>query len=430
MTSATTFLETVISKYSKYCEVVAECFEGDMGFLAAAERGFVIFINCNRQSAELFARCCHGVLDKGPTSKALSEKEVDRILLLVVTALRYLLDKDIFQSHYAKLLAKRLINDSSMSQQAEEHMVQALRSTCSPDFTSRLSRMIQDKALSYDLDTQYTAERFAKMSMQRSADVLPHRVMVLTTGTWPMSAKTNETMIAPEQIQSCMDSYQGFYQTRYRGRRLTWNFDLSRADVRSHFDKVYELQVTTSQLAVMLIYNGTESASLQDIVRVTGQASIDAAQCALSLVKAKILVHHALQAEEDGEDLLTKLCTVEGDTRSLDSVILTINPRFTSKRQRLKLLPPAPPPEDAKKGGVPADVVEDRKAVLQAVIVRIMKARKEIDHVALVSEVCKQLHTRFHPTMPEIKKHIDILIDKEYMERMQEGEMPTYVYVA
>ena len=48
----------------------------------------------------------------------------------VATALKYLLDKDVFQSHYSKLLSKRLINDSSVSQHAEEQMVQALKATC------------------------------------------------------------------------------------------------------------------------------------------------------------------------------------------------------------------------------------------------------------------------------------------------------------
>lgn len=43
----------------------------------------------------------------------------------------------------------------------------------------------------------------------------------------------------------------------------------------------------------------------------------------------------------------------------------------------------------------------------------LIARRKEIDHVNLVSEICEQLRDRFHPTMSEIKKHIDALIDKE-----------------
>lgn len=87
---------------------------------------------------------------------------------------------------------------------------------------------------------------------------------------------------------ACDDTHtlccQAFYEKRFRGRRLTWNFELSRADVRANFDKAYELQVTTSQLAVMLIYNDNEKASLQDIARVTGKAPIEAAQVCYSLL--------------------------------------------------------------------------------------------------------------------------------------------------
>lgn len=39
--------------------------------------------------------------------------------------------------------------------------------------------------------------------------------------------------------------------------------------------------------------------------------------------------------------------------------------------------------------------------------------RKEVDHLNLFSQICEQLRDRFHPTMSEIKKHIDALIDKE-----------------
>jgi cullin 1 len=42
-------------------------------------------------------------------------------------------------------------------------------------------------------------------------------------------------------------------------------------------------------------------------------------------------------------------------------------------------------------------------------------------HVALVSEVTAQISTKFTPKVPEIKKAIDHLLDKEYLERSQES---------
>ena len=74
-------------------------------------------------------------------------------------------------------------------------------------------------------------------------------------------------------------------------------------------------------------------------------------------------------------------------------------------------------------------VEEDRKHQIEACIVRIMKARKKMDHNNLVAEVTKQLSNRFIPNPAIIKKRIENLIDREYLERSKE-DIKTYNYLA
>lgn len=72
-------------------------------------------------------------------------------------------------------------------------------------------------------------------------------------------------------------------------------------------------------------------------------------------------------------------------------------------------------------------VAADRNYETQAAIVRILKARKNIMHAELVAETIRVTRSRGTLDVAGIKRNIDKLIEKEFLEREEDG---SYSYVA
>lgn len=81
----------------------------------------------------------------------------------------------------------------------------------------------------------------------------------------------------------------------------------------------------------------------------------------------------------------------------------------------------------SKSSGLPAPVEEDRRHLVEASIVRIMKSRRTAHHNDLIAEVTRQLSVRFVPSPPFIKQRIESLIEREYLERSSDRRVYKYM---
>jgi len=103
------------------------------------------------------------------------------------------------------------------------------------------------------------------------------------------------------------------------------------------------------------------------------------------------------------------------------------NPAFSSKARRFTI----PMADLDNLGATLQKVHQDRSYLIDACVVRIMKARKRLGHQTLLSEVAQQLQT-FKATVPDIKKRIENLIEREFLQRTEvDGEWTKeYDYLA
>jgi len=308
------------------------------------------------------------------------------------------------------MLAKRLIHGTSASEDLEGTMIGKLKSTCGYEYTSKLQRMFTDMSLSRDL-----LERFKSHVEDKGLDLgVDFSVLVLATGSWPLQPPSTNFSI-PKELQGCESLFHKFYQAQHSGRKLNWLHQLSKGELKTRYlasNKAgYTFQTSTYQMGILLSFNNEEIMTAEDIQIATQLTDAALKTTLLSLAKAKVL-----NMEPDEEEIQK-------------THKFSLNKQFKSKRTKVNINVPVPSQVKEEIDSAHKTVEEDRKLAIQAAIVRIMKMRKRLQHTNLISEVVSQLQTRFKPKITQIKKCIDILIEKEYLERV-EGQKDMYSYVA
>ncbi|GAM20622.1 hypothetical protein SAMD00019534_037970 [Acytostelium subglobosum LB1] len=414
------YVDTLLQVFKKYNDLVTGAFRSDTGFVASLDKACRRFINENAvtqaaksssKSPELLARYTDFLLKK--SAKNPEESEMDHLLNEVMTVFKYIEDKDVFQDFYSKMLAKRLIHGTSTSEDLEGVMIGKLKSTCGYEYTSKLQRMFTDMSLSRELLDRFNTH--VEQVEQTTLGGIDFSVLVLATGSWPLQPPATNFSI-PKELQSCEQLFQKFYQVQYSGRKLNWLHHLSKGELKTKYlpsNKTgYTLQCSTYQIGVLLQFNSVEELTNEELQGSTQLTDGILKSTLVTLLKSKILV-----SDNDGEEEFGK------------TTKFSLNKQFKNKKTKIFINVPVLAQVKEEIDTTHKTVEEDRKHQIQAAIVRIMKMRKQLSHSSLMSEVIAQLQTRFNPKVNVIKKCIDILIEREYLQRV-EGQKDMYSYVA
>ncbi|KAF2204065.1 Cullin-domain-containing protein [Delitschia confertaspora ATCC 74209] len=409
------YVEALLEVHTQYQDLVNRAFNGESEFVRSLDNACREFVNRNKicksgsnKSPELLAKYTDQLLKKS-SAKMTEEDDMEKSLTQIMTVFKYIEDKDVFQKFYSRMLAKRLVQSTSASDDAETSMISKLKEACGFEYTNKLQRMFQDMQTSKDMNVGYKewlADNLDKTELKDSIDATYN---ILGTGFWPLQPPTTP-FLPPQVIVKTYERFAMFYNNKHQGRKLTWLWQLCKGEMKANFSKVNgkmspTVQVSTYQMAVLLLFNDSDVVSYDEMVEGTKLAKETLDPSIGVFIKSKILI-----AEPEN-----------GKPESGTTYKLNLN--WKPKRPKVNLNIGIKAEQKQEVEDTHKTIEEDRKLLVQSAIVRIMKSRKKMKHQQLVSETIQQIKNRFMPRIPDIKKCIDILLEKEYLERLEGDEL-------
>jgi len=313
--AALKWVEDVLALKERFDSIWKVAFNSDQTISTALTRSIADVINAFGRSSEYISLFIDENMKKGIRDK--TEIEVDATLEQAIMTLRYLQDKDIFETYYKKHLCKRLLLKKSQSIDVEKQMISKMKMELGNSFTLKLEAMFKDMTLSEDLTGGYRAH--VTRLGQADAKRVELSINVLTSMTWPLEAfrgagederEGRSNLIFPGSIERIKTGFERFYAEKYSGRKLTWQTNMGDADMKATFPKsrngrpmTHDINCSTYGMLILLLFNdlrADQPLSLEEIQTKTNIRESDLKRNLQSLAvapKTRFLVKEPMSRE-------------------------------------------------------------------------------------------------------------------------------------
>jgi cullin 1 len=350
------YVDALLEIHTQYQGLVKQAFKDEPEFTRSLDNACREFVNRNKvcksgsnKSPELLAKYADALLKKSATGA--QETDLEAQLTQIMTVFKYIEDKDVFQKFYSRMLARRLVHTSSSSDDSETSMISKLKEACGYEYTNKLQRMFQDMQISKDLNSGF--KEFETNLVNDNPDLKPidATYSILGTGFWPLNPPNTE-FTPPAELVKAYERFQTYYNQKHSGRKLTWLWQLCKGEVKANYCKntktPFTFQVSTYQMAVLLLFNDKDKNSYDDIAKAT-QLKDDVLDPALGiLLKAKVFI-----------------MSPDGDGKPGPGKMFALNYDFKNKKIRINLNLPVKSEQKQEADDTHKTIEEDRKLLMQ-----------------------------------------------------------------
>mmetsp|Transcript_15689 Transcript_15689/g.13722 ORF Transcript_15689/g.13722 Transcript_15689/m.13722 type:complete len:269 (-) Transcript_15689:12-818(-) len=241
-------------------------------------------------------------------------------------------------------------------------------------------------------------------------------IKVLTQGNWPIQSRV--TVKIPDGLQSGFSKFSEYYKMKHQGKVLKWNPFLTFCTLEGTFDfkkskrRTLLIEVNLLQSAVLLLFNKKDTYSFEEIL-----TELDLEDETLSGVLVSLCSMQYKVLKKSNK----KTRNIKKDET------FTVDDSFRPKLKKILINAATKKSTQQESEETHVRVLEDRKYLLEALIVQQMKKNNKMEHTALVNEVFKNV--KFPLTHNIIMERIESLIARDYMEP-SENDSKLYLYIA
>jgi len=435
LANAVPFIKALIALQKKYTDLLSSCFSNNALFKAALDKAFTEIMNKNTGKwpmTRLLTLFIDHIL-KGKEKETSSEHEVDETLDAVVQLLSYLVDKDEFEEISRKALCRRLLNTAAQfNENWERSFVAKLKAKNGDAFTRRLQGMFTD---AQDETVTRTRKKFEEWNGgSPKIDGVTLQVQVLNECFWPLSASDKVPIgILPTELSNCVQKFDQFYKADTQNRKLRWIYGHGSVQLNANLKGKSFIFITTPlQASVLLLYNNVESMTFLEIFQALWGSEGGAAQSQLRSsgnnaqtfeVKIDDMLRTAIGPLFTPLSAAVKFKVLnkepeDGENVKNTDVIALVQKLAPVKRKRIVF------PAGSAVKRTEADQSEDQQMLMKqrefeadAAMVRVMKTRNVLKWNDLQIQTVDSLKNRFKPETVLLKKRLESLIDRKFLER-------------
>ena len=383
------FYESIYLLKKNIDKYITESFLGEEKFKSISKESLTKGINQKPSLVcDIFSNYIDNILRFDAEKKSLHE--IKNIIYEYMILFKYIGNKDLFENFFIKKLCIRCLFNLNKSEEAQNYLIEQLKKECGPYFVSKSQEMISDVKASQEMSQLFNEK-------EKSEIDIPINYFILSNYTWPID-KLVSGEINNFDIGKTEKKFFDFYHKKNSGKSLFWHLPFCFGEI--------EMDLKDSSKSIKIIGNGVHIAILKCFTK--NQISLGLKDIIkITKIEKDVIIKH-----------IKKL--VNKNILKYENNIYVVN-FFVDKDENSDKIMLIDYDEQEEEKGVEESEeksIEERKFVIDAYIMKILKQKKVMKRSELISTVNEKMP--FDEKEEIINKRVDQLINNRYISKDDE----------